>query len=162
MKKFRKLAAIIAAIVVITAVGAVFAAEFKTPAEIVSGLTGKSIESLDAERAEGNTYGSIAAENGKLDEFKAQMLEQKKAILDQRVADGKLTREKADEIYNTLKEKIASCDGTGTPGMGREAKEGMRAGARAGAKAGAKAGARAGNKMNMKANGIGRGMNFCK
>jgi hypothetical protein len=120
MKNFKRLTAVIAVIVVITAVGAVFAAELKTPAEIVSGLTGKTVESLNEERAAGKTYGTIANEAGKLEEFKARMLEQKKAILDQRVADGILTREKADEIYKALKENIASCDGTGSAGIGRK------------------------------------------
>lgn len=120
MKNFKKIAAIAAAVAVLTTAGAVFAAEFKTPAEILSGLTGKPIESLNEERTEGKTYGTIANENGKLDEFKTQMLEQKKAILDQRVAENKLTREKADEIYNALKENMASCDGTGSARIGRK------------------------------------------
>jgi hypothetical protein len=154
MKNFKRITVVIAVIVVITAVGAVFAAELKTPAEIVSGLTGKTIESLNEERAAGKTYGTIANEAGKLDEFKAQMLEQKKAILDQRVADGSLTREKADEIYNALKENMASCDGTGSAGIGRKYGAGFKSGACGGI------GKQAGGGMGMRRGGTGRGMGF--
>lgn len=91
----------------------------KTPAEITAGLTGKTMEQVTQERTTGKTYGAIANEAGKLDEFKAQILEQKKAILDQRVADGTLTQDQANTIYNSLKANQAICDGTGTSGIGR-------------------------------------------
>jgi hypothetical protein len=51
---------------------------------------------------------------------KTQMLEQKKAVLDQRVKDGKLTQEKADEIYNAIKSNQATCDGTGSAQIGKK------------------------------------------
>ncbi len=120
MRNIKRYAAVAAIVVALTTAGAVFAAEIKTPADIVSQLTGKSVESLNTERASGKTYGTIAAESDKLDEFKAKMLEQKKAILDQRVTEGKLTREKADEIYNAIKENMASCDGSGSVGTGKK------------------------------------------
>lgn len=120
MKNLKIILAIAVAAAVLTMTGAAFAADFKTPLEIVSQLTGKSAESLNTERAEGKTYGAIAKENGKLDEFKKEMQEQKKAILDQRVADGKLTREEADKIYNMLKENMETCDGSGSGGFGRK------------------------------------------
>ena len=117
MKNLKKIAAIVTAVAVLSVMGAAFAAEFKTPSEIVSGLTGESVESLNAKRVEGKTYGTIAKENGKLEEFKSQMLEQKKAVLDKRVANGELTKEKADQIYNMLKENMANCDGSGSAGL---------------------------------------------
>ncbi|WP_027363871.1 DUF2680 domain-containing protein [Desulfotruncus alcoholivorax] len=118
MKNLKKLIAVMATVGVMGAAGAAYAATVKTPAEIVSGLTGKTVEELYAERSTGKTFGTIASEAGKLDEFKAQMLEQKKAVLDQRVADGSLTQEQADQIYNNIKNNQAACDGTGNAGIG--------------------------------------------
>lgn len=100
--------------------GTAFAATAMTPAEIVSGLTGESVEELYKERSAGKTYGTIANEAGKLEEFKAQILEQKKAVLDQRVRDGRLTQEQADKIYNSIKNNQATCDGTGSAGIGKK------------------------------------------
>lgn len=116
----KKVITLIAAVGILAAAGAAYAATFKKPAEIVAGLTGKSVETLAQERATGKTYGTIAKEAGKLDEFKAQVLEQKKAILDQRVKDGQLTQAQADEIYNAIKDNQATCDGTGSTGIGRK------------------------------------------
>ena len=91
----------------------------KTPADITAGLTGKTVEEVTKERASGKTYGTIASEAGKLDEFKAQSLEQRKAVLDQRVKDGKLTQAQADEIYKSIVTNQSTCDGTGSIGIGR-------------------------------------------
>lgn len=96
------------------AMGVAYAASLKTPAEIASGVTGKAISEVTTERNNGKTYGTIAKEAGKLDEFKLQMLENKKAMLDQRVKDGRLTQDRADEIYNNIKTNQSICDGTGS------------------------------------------------
>ncbi len=119
MKNMKKLAAIIAAMIILGSAGAVYAATVKTPAEIAAAVTGKTVDEVNAQRTAGETYGAIANEAGKLDEFKAQMLEQKKAVLDQRVKDGKLTQEQADEIYNAIKNNQANCNGTGSSQIGR-------------------------------------------
>lgn len=118
MKSFKKLVAIATAVVVVGATGAVYAATIKTPAEITAGLTGKSTDELYTQRQSGKTYGTIAKEAGKLDEFKAQMLERRKAILDERVKAGTLTQEQADTIYNNMKENQAVCDADGNAGLG--------------------------------------------
>lgn len=126
MKKIKTyiLAATIVGLLGVT--GSAFAAVTgKTPAEITAGLTGKTVEQVTAERAAGKTYGTIANEAGKLEEFKAQTLEQKKAILDQRVADGNLTQDQADAIYNSLKSNQAICDGTGSAAIGKNAGAGL-------------------------------------
>ncbi len=125
MKMFKKLVLVFTVIAVLGAASAAYAATTKTPAEIAAGLTGKSEETLVQERAAGQTYGAIATDAGKLEEFKTQMLEQKKIILDQRVADGKLTQERADAIYNNMKSNQADCDGTGNAGMGKNAGLGL-------------------------------------
>jgi hypothetical protein len=82
-------------------------------------LTGRTVEQVTTERAAGKTYGTIADEAGMLEDFKVQTLEQKKAILDQRVADGNLTKEQADTIYNSLETNQATCDATGSAKIGK-------------------------------------------
>lgn len=147
MKSIRKYIAIIVAVGVLGVAGAVYAAELKTPADLVSSLTGKSVSDLNKEREAGKTYGTIAKEAGKLDEFKTQMLEQKKAILDERVKDGRLTQTQADEVYNAIKNNQTTCDGTGSAGIGR------KGGARFGQGNGMGKGAGMGNGC-----GMGKGM----
>ncbi|MDF2522785.1 MAG: hypothetical protein K0R31_426 [Clostridiales bacterium] len=150
MKSFKKLAAIITAIGVLGTAGVAFAATALTPAEIAAGLTGKTVEDVTKERAAGKTYGSIANDAGKLDDFQNQMLKQKKAVLDQRVADGTLTQERADQIYKTIESNQALCDGTGTAGIGRKNGAGFGAGSCVGQ----------GNGMGRgMGNGFGRGLN---
>jgi len=147
MKNFKKLVAaatIIGIIGVAGVAGASYATGSTTPAGIVSTLTGKSLEQVTVERAAGKTYGAIAIEAGKLDEFKAENLEQKKVILDQRVKDGYLTQAQADAAYDTMKANQATCDGTGSARMGQ------RNGSGSGQGMGMGAGQR---------NGGGRGMN---
>jgi len=119
MKISKKIIAVLTVVGVLVTTGAVLAATSKTPAEIVSGLTGKTVTDLYQQRAEGKTFGAIASEAGKLEEFKTEMLAQKKAILDQRVADGLLTQAQADAAYEAIKTNQAACDGTGTMGLGR-------------------------------------------
>ena len=77
-------------------------------------ITGKSVEEVIKIRQEENkTLGTQVDEVGKLDEFKQEILEQKKEILQERVADGRLTQEQADEILLNLETNQANCDGTG-------------------------------------------------
>lgn len=129
MRNMKKLIAVIAVVGVLGTAGAAFAATAKTPAEIAAGLTGKTVEELYKERAAGKTYGTIANDAGKLDEFKAQMLEQKKAVLDQRVKEGTLTQQQADEIYNAMKNNQATCNGTGNAQLGKKYGAGFGSGA---------------------------------
>ena len=76
---------------------------YNNPAEIVAGLTGRSVESVIDERHDtGKSFGTIAKEAGKLDEFKAEILELRKDQLAARVADGRLTQEQADKILASI------------------------------------------------------------
>ncbi|MGE4284263.1 MAG: DUF2680 domain-containing protein [Clostridia bacterium] len=158
MRNMKKIIAITAILGLLGTAGAAFAATVKMPADIVAGLTGKTVEKLYEERAEGKTFGSIATEAGKLEEFKEEMLENKKSILDERVKDGRLTQEEADEIYNALKENQAACDGSGSAMIGKANSacfgngQGMGRGNNQGFGKGA--GMRSGNGM-----GFGRGVN---
>jgi len=156
MKGTKKLFAVVMIVGLLGAAGFAYAAA-QTPADIVSGLTGKSVEALAAERAAGKTYGTIASEAGKLEEFKAQILAQKKAILDERVTAGTLTQEQADKIYTALKEHEADCDGTcsGGAAIGKANGAGFGRGSAAG---GAGLGQGQGMNRGQGARGMGRGL----
>lgn len=125
MKLKKKLIAVVATLGIFAVAGTAYAAEFKTPADIVSGLTGKTVEEVTAEKSTGKTYGTIANEAGELEQFKQEMLEQKKVILDQRVEDGTLTQEQADSLYANIEANQATCDGTGSAQMGKRAGAGF-------------------------------------
>lgn len=115
MKNLKKTVIVASAVLAlgITSITA-FAATFSTPAELLSGLTGKSVEDVITEKAEeSTTYGALAVEYGVLDEYKAQILEEKKAYLEERVEEGTMTRERADAIIANIEENALTCDGTG-------------------------------------------------
>lgn len=131
----------------LTSVTAFAASKYSTPAEVVAGITGRTEESVIAERNETDkTYGSIASEAGKLDEFKTEVLEIKTEHLAELVEAGTITQERADTIIEALEENQKNCDGTGNGGIGKTmgAKFGMNGG---------KKGAGSGKS----ANSIGRG-----
>lgn len=113
MKLKKILLGVIVAGMLTTAVAA-YAAEIKTPAQIVSELTGKTVEQVTEERSNGTTYGAQAIKADKTEEFKSQMLEQKKAWLADLVKQGKITQAQADERLKAIEERIANCDGTGS------------------------------------------------
>jgi hypothetical protein len=153
MKNLKKLIAVATVVGSLGIAGAAYAANATTPAGIVSSLTGKSVEEVTAQRAAGTTYGAIAQEAGKLDEFKAQILEQKKIVLDQKVKDGNLTQAQADQIYNSIKNNQTTCDGTGSAGIGRSNGVGFGTGMGRGA------GQRNGGGIMGLGRGMGRGLN---
>ncbi len=91
------------------------------PAEVAADVTGRTVDSVRQERVEtGKTFGTIAKEAGNLEQFKAQILQAKKEVLAQKVAEGTMTQEKADEIIAALEQQQAVCDGTGSTKIGRE------------------------------------------
>ncbi|HZJ57303.1 MAG TPA: hypothetical protein VFD89_03585 [Clostridia bacterium] len=112
--KFKKVVFVVSILTLIGMVGVAYAASgHKRPADIVSELTGRSVEELYEERDSGKTFGQIADEAGKLDEFRSEMLVEKKAVLDERVQEGRISQERADTIYDAMKENQINCDGTG-------------------------------------------------
>jgi len=122
MRNFKKLitvATIVGMLGVVGVAGAAVATGATTPAGIVAGLTGKSADAVRAERAAGTTYGAIAQEAGKLEEFKAENLVQKKVMLDQRVTAGNLTQAQANATYKAIEANQATCDGTGSAKIGQ-------------------------------------------
>ena len=118
----RVVGALVVMLVVVAVAGVVFAA-VQTPSQILAGLTGKSETDLQAARAAGSSYGSIAAEAGVLDEFQAQRLEALKTQLAERVTAGTLDQASADSIYDRMEDRVANCDGTGVP-AGQAARNG--------------------------------------
>lgn len=94
-------------------VTALAASGYNTPADIVAGLSGKSAESVTAQKAEtGKAYGTLANEYGVLNQFKSQLLEQKNAYLAEKVAAGTMTQERADTIIAAMEANQANCDGS--------------------------------------------------
>lgn len=119
MKFKKQLIAVVAVLGILGVAGTAYAAEFKTPADIVSGLTGKTVEAVSAERASGKTYGTMAKEAGVLETFQEEMLVQKKAVLDQRVTEGRMTQDQANAIYAAIQENQVTCDGNGSAQIGK-------------------------------------------
>ena len=113
MKKRIFTACAIALALTATSVTAFAAAAYSTPAEAVVGITGKTVEEVTQQRQDGVTYGAIAAEAGKLQEFKDAMQGIYEDTLNARVASGSLTQEQADELLAARAERQAACDGTG-------------------------------------------------
>lgn len=63
---------------------------------------------------------AAAVQAASLEDRKAAILELKKDILAQRVADGTMTQEQADQILTALIENQATCDGTGSARIGQK------------------------------------------
>lgn len=115
MRSMRKIftAGVVVLIMVAGSIAALAAAQYPTPADAVSALTGRDVQNIIDERiGTGKTYGTIADEAGVLDEFRAEMLEMKKDRLAARVADGTLTQEQADAIIAKIEAAQAGCDGS--------------------------------------------------
>ncbi|SMC86907.1 hypothetical protein [Papillibacter cinnamivorans] len=119
MKHLKKLALAGATVLAVGAISipALAVSGYSSPADIVAGLTGNTVESVIADKTEsGETYGSIASSSDVLSEFRAEMLEIKRANLAERVAAGAMTQERADEILAAMEAHQADCDGTGSGG----------------------------------------------
>lgn len=106
MKKIKRRLALLTVAGILGTTSVIFASTVKTPANVLATLAGK-------------TYGSIAAQEGKLEEFHDEMLKQKREILDERVKDGSITQEEADIIYERMEENHTFRDGIGSTRLGR-------------------------------------------
>lgn len=118
MKKHRKATVVILVVLALLATSfTAFAYTVSSPAEILAGLTGKSVEEVTDERYEtGLTYGQMAYDEGLWEEYNEKMLESKKAYLDEKVKDGTITQEQADEIYENMLLRQENCAANGTGG----------------------------------------------
>ncbi|MCE5196432.1 MAG: hypothetical protein LLG09_04805 [Negativicutes bacterium] len=105
MKKTTRILLVITMILAVSS-GAFFvfaASSYSTPAEIVAGLTGRSLESVIAEHeATGENYGQIAAAAGLRDEFISEMALLRQDKIAAKVASGEITQAQADEILSLL------------------------------------------------------------
>ena len=122
MTKVKKILAIGALVLAIsaTSITAFAASKYSSPAEALAGLTGRTIESVMAEKKQsGKTYGQMANDVGKLDEFKKENLQIKKDVIQKRVEDGTITKERADEIIAAMEKNQANCDGSGSARIGQ-------------------------------------------
>lgn len=115
MTKIKKLVGIILSVFVIATITVIIVtAANMNNAEIIAELSGDSIESIVNERSEtGKTYGAIVNESGYLAQFKEKSLEMKKEILNERVAEGSITQERANEIIDSIESNLENCDGSG-------------------------------------------------
>lgn len=90
------------------------------PAEIAAELTGRPVQEITSEHiTTGKTYGQIARDAGKFEEFKTRNLEARIDQLDQRVKAGQMSEQRADEIKNVIAQNQLACDGTGGARVGR-------------------------------------------
>lgn len=119
-KKLFLLLSIVAILLVGVASISYAATVYNSPAEIVAGLTGKSVDEAVAARQAGTSFGAQAKDAGKLAEFQAARLELYKQRLDQAVADKKITQEEADKLYEAMALRTADCTGDGLgQGLGK-------------------------------------------
>jgi hypothetical protein len=97
------------------------------PASVISEKAGISEDEVLEMRNSGKTFGTIAQEQGiALEDFQEAMLEKKTAYIDERVAEGTMTEERAELLKERIEERVSNCDGTGQgagacglgPGMG--------------------------------------------
>ena len=131
MKKIRNIVAASALTLAmgVTSITVFAAAKYDSPQEALAGMTGKTVEEITEKKVQENkTYGAIAAEEGKLDKFKVELLEQKREMIQERVAEGDLEQEDADAVLERIQERQETCIGEGNPGEGMMEVLGMRFG----------------------------------
>lgn len=117
MKILKKMitASMLVAAISVTSVTVFAASTYGSPAEAAASLTGKSVEEVIRIRQEEKKTLVIQVEEvGKLKEFQKELLEQRKEVLKERVADGRLSEEQADVILANIETNQASCVGTAT------------------------------------------------
>ena len=160
---------IVLSVVTILVIGlstAAFAAtDYKTPAEIVAGLTGKTVDEVAADRQDGTSYGAQAQAADKLDEFQTERLALCEQNLEQLVLDEKLTQAEADKLLENMELCMESCDGTGT-GVGQGERNGTGTGLCDGTGVGQNSESGTGRGMGMgrgtgNVNGTGLGCGSC-
>ena len=131
MKKIRNIVAASALTLAmgVTSITVFAAAKYDSPQEALAGMTGKTVEEITEKKVQENkTYGAIAAEEGKLDEFKVELLEQKREMIQERVTEGNLEQEDADAILERIQERQETCIGEGSFGEGMMEGYGMHFG----------------------------------
>ena len=115
MKKTKISAITLAVVLSLSTVSlAIFAKGSNDVANSVAKVTNKTVEEVEAERnTSEKTYGQIAAEADKLEEFKLERQKISEERLKEKVANGQITQERANEISKARNEHMESCDGSG-------------------------------------------------
>lgn len=160
MKNLKKTLAVGALVLGIgaTSVTAYAASTYNSPAEALAGLTGQDVDTVVSQKFDsGKTYGTLANEAGKLDEFKAETLEMKKAALQAKVEAGTMTQEQADSIIKAIEENQATCDGSGSGKIGQKMGAGFGMGQGQGKGQGQGLGRGLGNGAGQHGGGFGNG-----
>ena len=125
MMKYTKrwiMTGVAAAIIGVSGFTAMAAADYTNPMQLVANITGRTVESVaDEQYTTGKSLYTIADEAGKSADFKDGMVTLRKERLDQRVADGTMSRDRADAIVSNMKANDSGygygCGGYG-PGCG--------------------------------------------
>ena len=117
MGRWRKLAVAVAGAAVVSVVavslvlahGGGFGGKRVSPVEILSDLTGVSVEDIRTARQSGDSLADIAEANDvSTDDYVAAVVDAATTAIDEAVADGKLTDERAAEIKEGLTDKVTS------------------------------------------------------
>lgn len=121
MMKYTKrwiMAGVAAAIIGVSGFTAMAAADYTNPMQLVANITGRTVESVaDEQYTTGKSLYTIADEAGKSADFKDGMVTLRKERLDQRVADGTMSRDRADAIVSDMKANDSGYGyGCGGPG----------------------------------------------
>ena len=118
--KTRRIFAVVTALVMvlgITSVTAFAGTSFSSPAELLASLTGKTVEAVTEEKGDADkTYGALAQDAGVYEGFKTGMQDLRENRILEKVENGDLTKDEADEILDAIAERMATCDGTGLRG----------------------------------------------
>ena len=97
---------LVATMILAVSSGAFFvfaASNYTTPAEIVAGLTGHTVQSVIAEHNEtGKNYGQIATEAGSQNEFLDEMALLREDKIAAKVTSGDITQAQADQILTLI------------------------------------------------------------
>lgn len=108
--------------------------------DVLADLTGLSTADIQSKRAAGESIADIAKSEGvDPDDVVAKALEARKALLDERVADGTITQDQADAAYTQMKERLTerlTTTATGRPSWAGQGQGVGRGAGRGGAGAG--------------------------
>lgn len=109
--------------------------------DVLADLTGLSTTDIQAKRAAGESIADIAKDEGvNPDDVVAKALEARKALLDQKVADGTITQDQADAVYAQMKERLTERVTTTATGRPSWAGQGQGGGGRGAGRGGNGAG----------------------
>lgn len=115
MKNIKKLIALSLAATAVLSTSIISFADSKydNPIQAAAGLTGKTIEEVSEARKNGQTLAQYVDQFGKLEEFQAEVLEQKREMIQARIEAGRITQEQGDAILKNMEENQENCNLTG-------------------------------------------------